>query len=299
MARKNLLLSSAMMTILLTATVPAAAQEQAGEIVVTAQKREQNSLDVPMSITAVSGKDLRAQGVKNILDLSNVVPFVNISRNLGTPNIYIRGIGSSFLNVGGDPSIAFHTDGAYVSRARALISGLYDIERVEVLRGPQGTLYGRNATGGTINIITRKPTDQLTGYARATLGNYSRHDFEAAVGGPIVDGLLKGRLSLVSLNHGGLGRNLRLNEKIDDQAEWGARGQLLFEPADRFSILLIGDYYKADDNAFGWHISGPSVSGIPLTSGPRRVRRSKQRQEYRQSHSQPTQCRDLWIQRHR
>jgi len=269
MTRKNCLLSSAMAAMLLTGAVPAVAQEraeQSDEIVVTAQKREQNSLDVPMSITAVAGKELRAQGVKNILDLSNVVPFVNISRNLGTPNIYIRGIGSSFLNVGGDPSIAFHSDGAYVSRARALISGLYDIERVEVLRGPQGTLYGRNATGGTVNIITRKPTDQLTGYARASLGNYDRHDLEAAVGGPIVDGLLKARLSLVSLNHGGFGRNVRLNEKIDNQAEWGARGQLLFEPADRFSILIIGDYYKADDNGFGWHISGPSVPGIPLTS---------------------------------
>ena len=159
-------------TLIITFGGVAIAAEVIEEVVVTAQKRAQNIQDVPLSISAETGEERRDQGISSILDLSSAVPFVNVSRNIGVPNIYIRGIGSSFLGVGGDGSISLHLDGVYMSRPRAQIAGFYDVNRIEVLRGPQGTLYGRNATGGNINVITNKPTDEPSCYSVISAGNY-------------------------------------------------------------------------------------------------------------------------------
>ena len=251
-------------TLIITFGGVAIAAEVIEEVVVTAQKRAQNIQDVPLSISAETGEELRDQGVSSILDLSIAVPFVNVSRNIGVPNIYIRGIGSSFLGVGGDGSISLHLDGVYMSRPRAQIAGFYDVNRIEVLRGPQGTLYGRNATGGNINVITNKPTDEPSGYAVISAGNYGRLDLEAAVGGPLGENS-NGRLSILRIERNGYGQNIHLGTDIDDQSEQGIRGQLDFMPTERLSVLLSVDRYEADDAAFGWHISGQATAR-PLTA---------------------------------
>src|SRR5690606_32980125 len=125
--------------------------------------------------------------INNLQDLQSVVPSVNFGNDFNQAKIFIRGVGANTSTTGNATGVALHVDGAVVSRAEAQLTSLFDLERVEVLRGPQGTLYGRNATGGSINLITAKPTADLSGYARLTYGSYDMIFAEAAISGPITD----------------------------------------------------------------------------------------------------------------
>src|SRR3546814_5600663 len=127
---------------------------------------------------------------------------------LGVAKISLRGIGLESLQPGAEGSIAFHVDGVFISRSVAALASFYDIQQVEVLRGPQGTLYGRNATGGSINITTRGPTDDLSGYASLSVGNYDQIVAEGAIGGPIVPGLLSARVAFQTQDRDGYGKNI-------------------------------------------------------------------------------------------
>ena len=141
----------------------APADEEGGEILVTAQKREQALSDVSLAVTAVGAEQLADTGTSNIEALQNLVPSVSFGNDFNFAKLFIRGIGLSSSLPGVDPSVALHVDGAVVSLAQAQLGSMFDLERVEVLRGPQGTLYGRNATGGAVNLITAKPSDTLEG----------------------------------------------------------------------------------------------------------------------------------------
>src|SRR5688572_22359857 len=156
------------------------------EIFVTAQRREQALSDVSLSVTAIGGDNLVATNTYDIEALQNLVPSMSFGNDFNFAKLFIRGIGLSSSLPGVDPSVALHVDGAVVSLAQAQLGSMFDLERVEVLRGPQGTLYGRNATGGAVNLITAKPGSSIEGYARFTVGG---PDFlvgtEAAVGGPV------------------------------------------------------------------------------------------------------------------
>ena len=163
----------------------AAADGALQEIVVTAQKRAENLQDTPIAIYAVTGESLEQMNVANIGSLATSSPALVYSEAGGESQLYIRGIGSNIFSVGVDQSVATHIDGIYVGRANMGLTQFLDVERVEILRGPQGTLYGRNATGGAINLISRQPTDEVEGYGSILFGSFGRRETKAALSGPL------------------------------------------------------------------------------------------------------------------
>ena len=159
------------------------------EIVVTATKRETGIQDISSAVAAFDAERLLDAQVNNLQDLQVVVPSVNFGNDFNQAKIFIRGVGANTSTTGNATAVALHVDGAVVSRAEAQLTSLFDLERIEVLRGPQGTLYGRNATGGSINLITAKPTEEFEGYGRVTYGNYDALNTEVAFGGPLTERL--------------------------------------------------------------------------------------------------------------
>lgn len=246
------------------------ASESSNEIIVTATKRETSVQETAISISVVGGDALQTRQITNIESLAQQLPGVNFAQTTGIGRISIRGIGLNTDGVGTEGRVAYHTDGVYISRPAAALAGFYDIERVEVLRGPQGTLYGRNATGGTINVITRKPTAELGGYLEASYGNYNAMRLEGAVGGPLADGV-SARISFQLNERDGYGKNLTTNTPIDDYSTRALRGQLKLNPSDNFEVLLSADWFKQDDHAFGFHYLGlgslPDATTTPPLTG--------------------------------
>ena len=155
------------------------------EVVVTAEKRAATVQETSIAITAYGSEELDLRGIEDLEDLQFSAPNLVISHNSQSPvtYAYIRGIGSDQLVAGFDPGVAYHVDGIYVGQPSAMPGDMWDLERVEVLRGPQGTLYGRNTTGGSINVITRDPEAEPDGHVDFTLGNYGRHRIRAAAVG--------------------------------------------------------------------------------------------------------------------
>lgn len=227
-------------------SAPALAQQSGGqleEIVVTAQKRAESVQDVPISIVAVTGDELARTGQTDFLNFAGRTPTLQYSQAGGEAQIYIRGIGSNLLAVGSDPSVAIHLDGVYLGRPNMGLNQFLDVDRVEVLRGPQGTLYGRNATGGSINIISKQPTDEFEGYVGAGTGSFSRIELKGAVGGPVSD-QWSFRLAGRYVKDDGYVDDLdpRGTNKLDDQDLKAVRGILRFKPTDTFTASLSFDY---------------------------------------------------------
>ncbi len=173
------------------------------EITVTAEKRGENLQAVPISITAFSGAGLQARGILSTVDLAQFTPGLQFSTNAAYAQPYIRGIGSNQLNVASDPSVAVNIDGVYVTRPASQISNFLDVERVEVLKGPQGTLYGRNATGGAINIISNSPTREWTGKASVEVGSYDALNGSFVLSGPVVADKVLARIAVGRETHDG------------------------------------------------------------------------------------------------
>jgi len=182
---RNYLLASSALSLLLLA-VPAAAQTgpasdrgpgagEPADIVVTANKRSERLQDVPIAISALADKDVQNRHITSALDLNNIVPGLRLTTSdaAANPKIFIRGVGLSDFNPGSASGVGIYVDGVYVGSPLAQLAGFYDIDRIEVLRGPQGTLYGRNTTGGAINVITKRPTWKYTGDASVDYGEYS------------------------------------------------------------------------------------------------------------------------------
>ena len=232
------------------------AQSGSGDIIVTAQRRSERLQDIPMAITALGGAALERAPISNISDLQTSVPNVNISLRNGSGVVAIRGIGYDIVTAGADGSVAIHSDGVYQSRPAAGLSSLYDVERIEVARGPQGTLYGRNATGGAINIISRKPTSSLEGYVDFSYGNYNAISVEGAISGPITGEKLRGRIAAKLEERDGWGTNLFNGKDIDDVKSRSIRAMLDFAPSETVSFLLTGEYFKRDDAANALHFEG-------------------------------------------
>lgn len=222
------------------------------EILVTAERREVSLQDTAISITAFTGEQLAQAGVETSEQLTGFTPGLNIQRDV-IGKVVMRGIGTENFTVAGDPGVAVSIDGAYLSRSSIAIFDLYDLDRVEILRGPQGTLYGRNATGGAINFITGKPTEEFDGYISADYGNYDKIRVEGAISGPLGENI-SARLSGLSHNRDGFTDNLfpgiggGLNE-LDDKDLWAVRGQLEFRPSDTLTVLVSVDNYEDDSVA--------------------------------------------------
>lgn len=246
----------------------AAAQEPANpsgvleEVVVTAQKREQTLQDVSGAVTALSADRLVTNQVDNLQDIQTIVPSVNFGSDFNQAKLFIRGVGANTSTTGNSTSVALYVDGAVIARAEAQLTSLFDLQRVEVLRGPQGTLYGRNTTGGSVNLITAKPTSELSGYARLTGGNYNALNEEFAVAGPITNSVLF-RIAAKNETRGGFGTNPATGQDVDDVNRRMARGHLLFNFTDDVNLLLTGEYFRQNDSSGAVHYLRDSFPGVP------------------------------------
>jgi iron complex outermembrane receptor protein len=248
---------------------PAAAPEESDSaIIVTAQKREQALSDVSLAVTAIGEERLVESNTFNIEGLQRLVPSISFGNDFNFAKLFIRGVGLSSSLPGVDPSVALHVDGVVVSLAQAQLGSMFDLERVEVLRGPQGTLYGRNATGGAVNLITAKPTDQVEGYVRMTVGGPDlQFGGEAAVSGPLSE-KVRGRLALRVLKRDGYGINEVTGNDIDDANQFSTRALLEFLPTDTLSILLTGEYHGEDDNSLAIKFREVSFPGVLTDANP-------------------------------
>jgi len=250
-----------------SATDPAPTAGEEAPIIVTAQRRESNIQDTPLAITALSGDALQSRSIDNIEDLGATAPSMDVSRYQGEAQIYIRGIGYTGLIGGTDSSTAVHLNGIFLSRSSAAVPGFMDVERVEVVRGPQGTLYGRNATGGSVNIISRAPTDSFTAEGSLIFGNYDRYQLFGAVGGPIAGDVLTARLAVQMEDRDGYTIATRpggTRDDIEDQHDFAARLSVRLRPASNFTYTIIGDYYRASDAGSIWLYFGPGVGTNPF-----------------------------------
>lgn len=247
----------------LAQSAPEAAGEPVGleEVVVTAQHRSENVQTTALSVSALGGDELAARHIDNVQGLSAAIPNVNFGTYNGSARVSIRGIGDDAISPGAEARTAFHVDSVYLSRPQASMAGFYDIDRVEVVRGPQGTLYGRNATAGAINVLTKNPTDTFEGYAKATLGNYELYKGEAAVGGPLGGGF-SGRLAAQITSRGGYGHNITAGGDVDDEETRGVRAKLRYELSPDVDLVLSADHFHQDDHNGGWHYLGPGSPGL-------------------------------------
>jgi iron complex outermembrane recepter protein len=219
---------------------------ESGDIVVTAQKRETALQKTPLAITAVGGGTLDARGINSPVDLAASVPGANFSTNGGALSITIRGVGSDGLSQPkDDPSVAAHLDGVYLARPVSLVAALYDVERLEILRGPQGTLYGRNATGGALNIITKLPTSDFGVQGNASYGNYDAVQVRGVVNVPLGEGLGLRAVGLYN-RHDGYSKQLNPAFKDGDDADdLSGRATLLWEPSSKFTVTLRANLYHS------------------------------------------------------
>ena len=229
------------------------------EIVVTATKVAQDIGSTPAAITAITADALGPGGIREVRDLALSVPNLSVGDQFGVNRTFIRGIGMTSIDLGADGAVAFLQDGAMIPRPSHQLAGFYDLEQIEVLRGPQGTLYGRGATAGVVNMITRKPTEDLDGYLNYTLGNYSATTVEGALGGPIGGETVMGRISGKADKRDGYGTNLTTGKAVDNRNAQAVRGSLRFKPSDTLDLVLMADYFQEDDYNYAFHFLGTTV----------------------------------------
>lgn len=261
----------------LMSTVPAYAQDvQEDEaiddnvIIVTATKREQTLQEIPVAVSVTSAEDIAKAQVRDLSDLQTIAPTLRVNQlqSSANTNFIIRGFGNGANNAGIEPSVGVFIDGVYRSRSAAAIGDLPNLQRVEVLRGPQSTLFGKNASAGVISIITQKPQFQFGGSAELSYGNFNAIIAKADVTGPITDSIA---FSLAAnLNkRDGYADDLNLGTDVNERNRYGFRGQLLIEPSDDLSIRLIGDYDKIDEDCCvaGNLVNGPTGAIVNALAG--------------------------------
>lgn len=229
------------------------------EVVVTAQHLQENVQTTPIAISVYNGGALQTVGINNLASLSAVAPDINFATTEGQSIVTIRGISSRDTTQTGDPAVTVDTDGFYMNRPYGLDANLYDIDRIEVLRGPQGTLNGRNSVGGSINIITAKPVNHLAGYTSVQYGNYNDLELQGMINLPLSE-RVQMRTAFLSASHDGYRDNYPEppGESQDDRS---GRVELAFEPADNFKGLLTARYTKQGG-------SGDVTQYIPFVHTP-------------------------------
>ena len=240
------------------------------EIIVTAEKRSESLQDLSQAVTVLSGIDLDNRQISTFVDLSAIAPGVNIAKNEGFKTVItIRGVGyETNQNAIATPSVSYHLDGIYVALPYSLQTDFLDLERIEVLRGPQGTLFGQNSTGGAINVITRAPTtDETYGSADLTMGNYGLLKTRAVINKPLGENLAM-RASFISNSRDGFTENLTNGQDLDDADSVSARVRLSYEPSDIFRANFMAQVFDEDRN-------GSAQKGIiDPTPDPRQLRQN-------------------------
>ncbi|MBU3069197.1 TonB-dependent receptor [Aestuariicella sp. G3-2] len=258
------------------------------EIIVTAQKRDQSLQDVPLSVSVLSEEMISTYSLQSVEDLKTIVPALNIfsAASPAQSSISIRGAGTGASDPTLEPSVGIFVDDIFMPRSIFGLSDLLDIEQVEVLLGPQGTLYGKNTNSGVVSLRTRRPTDEFEGWLEMSLGDYGLQDTKASVSGPIIEGL-KYRISARNHRRDGVMENEATGSDLNQIDKQAYRGQLLWDGADNYSVLATAYYSLADsransgdgftdpDGAYGQVLSGaifPSISSpLNLNSDDRRV----------------------------
>lgn len=231
------------------------AEQGLGDIIVTAQKRNQSAQNVGITLTALSGDDLAKRSVQNVTDLVGLTTNVQVNVAAGMNSFNIRGMGSNDFSTNFGSPVAVHVDEVYISKVFMTSLLLFDVDRVEALKGPQGTLFGRNTTGGSINIYTRKPSDTLQVNASVGYGNYDTFRGEVGIGGPIT-GNLTGRIAAFGVNQGnGFYRNLVVGQRDGAERKFGVRGQLAWSGGDT-NVLLSAHYGKDKSLMGGYELVG-------------------------------------------
>ena len=233
-----------------------------GDIVVTARKREERLQDTPLAVTALSAAALESRSVDSFKDFANAVPNVDI--NGGIPNgggsavqIFIRGVGQDDYSFPNEPGVGLYIDGVYITRSVGGDFSFMDIEQVEVLRGPQGTLYGKNTIGGAIKITTKKPRGDNSGRVELTTGRYNRLDFSGVADFAITDKLF-GKVAVTSRDRDGIGRNF-IGQDLGNENKSAARLTLRYMPTPDIDVVLINEYSKQRQN-------GPAGSAVQFKS---------------------------------
>ena len=241
------------------------------EIIVTATKREQTLQEVPVAVTVTPADTIEKAQILDINDLQSVVPSLRVSQNQNSQQttFSIRGFGNGGNNIGIEPSVGVFIDGVYRSRAAAQIGDLPALERVEVLRGPQSTLFGKNSSAGVISIVTREPEFDSNGYIEAGVSNYSGFNGRAYMTGAISENVAASLGGGFNFRDGYADSVFDNLESVNDRDRWNIRGQLLFEPTDDVSFRLIGDYNKINENCCHVtnFINGPTAGLIQGLGG--------------------------------
>lgn len=223
-------------------------------VTVTAQKREERAVDVPVSVLATSGETLEALNLTAATDLQYTTPGLNLG-DANTPRgagLRIRGIGTNVFADGIEQSVGTVVDGVPLARAGQGLADLTDIERIEVLRGPQGMLFGRNASAGLINIVTRGPADELSIRGNAAVANDGFVNVSGAISGPLVEDRLAGRISAYTNQRDGFVNRVGEDESLNDRDEFGFRGALRFTPSEAVEVLLRADFSERDNECCIW-----------------------------------------------
>ena len=231
------------------ATITVAENLTLEEIVVTVQKREQNLQDVPVAVTAVTAENIDAMGIVNTADLTRASASLSYGQG-PTPNssvFRVRGIGTSVVSIGIESSVAVVIDDVAQAQPGQAMSNLVDIERIEILRGPQSTLYGKNASAGLLNVVTKSPTEEFEGFLETTLTDDHELKVTGAVSGPLTPALAY-RVAAYYRDYDGWAENVATGEDINGAEEKGIRGKLAWQPVDKLDFLMIGHHYETDSN---------------------------------------------------
>lgn len=262
------LASAAQFSPALAQTGPALALE---EVVVTARRRAENLQDVPIAVTALSGDALRLRGATDISELAQMIPSVTLEPSRATSTTltaFIRGVGQQDPLAGFEQGVALYLDDVYIARPQAALLDIYDVERVEVLRGPQGTLYGRNAVGGAIKYVTRRLSDDVDVRLKASYGSYEQMDLVGTVSAPVTDTFRVGA-TVASLTRDGYGKNLTTGDEHYDKDLFAWRASAEWLPNDDWLVRLAYDKLNDKTNPVaGFRPFPGAVSGVPVLNDP-------------------------------
>lgn len=243
--------------------------DQAGleEIIVTAQRREERLQDVPIAVSAVTANALRDTGVNSTRELTQIIPSVQVTRSGPSGLFFIRGVGTTNAAAGEEGANALYIDNVYIGDLGQMFNNFNNIQRVEVLKGPQGTLFGRNATGGLIHILTREPGNETKFEGQFGYGNYATVNARAYLATPVTDNLSVDLALTKTRQNDGWGKNLTLNTKNKVEDYWGARSKIVYRPTDTIKLVAAGDFYKNKDNlGLGWRIADGTTATGGFTS---------------------------------
>jgi len=237
------------------------------EITVVAEKRAESLQDVSQAVTALTGSDLDVKNINSFVDISGIAPGVTIAKNEGFKTVIsIRGIGNEAnQNAVANPSVSYHMDGIYIASPFALQTDFIDVSRIEALRGPQGTLFGQNSTGGAINVISEVPdTEAFSGKADVTVGNYDLMKVRGTVNVPVSDSVAM-RTSFAKYEHSGFAKNILSGQELDEADNISARTDWMFDLSETISFRVFAQYFNEES-------AGAAIKGIyDPTPGERRL----------------------------